>query len=188
MINLLNEYEIIRNLIDPKICYRLAERIKEREELDKFHYDDQCLISPAFDGQLDDLAEFVRSKISQYLNQQLFNTYNYCRIYKSGEILEPHKDKNQCEVAVSLTLHTDNEKIWPIWLYSNQEQKSVEVILNVGDVLIYKGYELLHWRNKFNGPEEQIQAFLFYATDERFQDPFFPGIEKLIKKDYTWLL
>lgn len=181
------EYLIVKDLIDKEICEKLSLRIIEKEKSGNYHYDDQCLISPAFDGLLDDLAEHLKNKISNLINQPLWTTYNYCRIYKPGEFLEPHKDKNQCEIAVSLTLHCDDHP-WPIFLYSNEKKDIVECKLDVGDALIYKGFDLLHWRNKFVGTQDQIQAFLFYATDDRFLDPFFPGIENLIKREYEWLL
>lgn len=188
MISLIDEFLIIKNILDSNICEKFSQRIKEKESQGKFHYDDQCLLSPAFDGLLDDLAAHLKEKISKEIDHQLWTTYNYCRIYKPNEYLEPHKDKNQCEIAVSLTLSYDGMKPWPIWLYSNREQKIIKIELDIGDVLIYKGFEIIHWRNKFIENNEQVQAFFFYSTDDRFLDPFFPGIEKLVKRDYEWLL
>ncbi len=185
---MLDEYIVVKNLLDKKICEKFFLRIKDRESQKKFHYDDQCLISPAFDSLLDDLADYLKDIIAEKIKQPLWSTYNYCRIYKPGEFLAPHKDKNQCEIAVSLTLNYEGDKTWPIWIYSNQTQECVKIELEIGDILIYKGFEVLHWRNKFTENVEQVQAFFFYATDDRFADPFFPGIEKLIKRDYEWLL
>tara|TARA_R110002020_G_scaffold227591_1_gene438275 strand:- start:326 stop:625 length:300 start_codon:yes stop_codon:yes gene_type:complete len=39
--------------------------------------------------------------------------------------------------------------------------KGVRVDLKVGDMLVYSGCELEHWRNKFKG-KECIQVFLHY--------------------------
>jgi hypothetical protein len=188
VIDLLNEYVTVKNLVKTDICKNLSLRILEKYALGNGYHDSQCALSPAFDGLLDDLAEYVRIKLVDELKTPLWSTYNYCRIYKQGEILTPHKDKNQCEIAVSLTLDYDNKMPWPIYIYSNDQQEAIEFNLEIGDALIYKGYDLLHWRNTFQGPKDQIQAFLFYATDDRFEDPFFPEIKKLIKKDYQWLL
>jgi len=182
------EYVILTEVIDKENCKKLAGRIKEKEKENQFFFDQQCLNSPAFRNLLDDLANYLKPIIEKTLDCELWTTYNYCRIYKKGEILVPHKDKNQCEIALSITLDYENSKPWPIHIFSNTEQEVVDINLDIGDVLIYKGFEILHWRNQFDGPGDQIQAFLFYATDNRFQDPFFPGIEKLIKRDYKWLL
>lgn len=184
---MLDEYLVIRNLVDNDICKKLADRLKAKESSGSFYYDSQCPSSPAVENAVDDLAEFCRKKIEKEIDNPLWNTYNYSRIYKTGEILIPHKDKNQCEVAVSITLECNNEP-WPIFLYSNKEQRAIEFNLNVGDALVYKGFDLLHWRNKYAGLSDQVQSFLFYSTDDRFVDPFLPGIEKLVKRDYEWLL
>ncbi len=184
----MKEYVVLRDAIEVTVAKKLCERILQKENEGKYHYDDQCHISPAFECLLDDLSEYLKPKISKLLEIELWNTYNYCRIYKPGEVLEPHKDKNQCEIAVSVTLGYRDSTPWPIYLYSEEKKDIVQFDLNVGDALIYKGFELLHWRNKYNGKHNQIQGFLFYATDQRFLDPFFPGIEKLIKRDYEWLL
>jgi hypothetical protein len=159
-----------------------------KQHQNQFFYDQQCLISPAFENLLDDLAVYIKPILEKTLDCRLWTTYNYCRAYKKGEILVPHKDKNQCEIAVSLTLDYTNDSSWPLYMFSNANKEIIEINLDIGDALIYKGYDLLHWRNKFNGPNDQVQAFLFYATDDRFLDPFFPGIETLIKRDYEWLL
>jgi len=183
-----HEYVILRDVIDKEKCKKLAVRIKEKEKENRFFFDQQCLISPAFENLLDDLANYLKPILEKTLDCKLWTTYNYCRIYKKGEMLVPHKDKNQCEIALSITLSYENSKPWPIHIFSNAEKEVVNIDLDVGDILVYKGFDILHWRNQFTGPGDQIQGFLFYATDTRFQDPFFPGIEKLIKRDYEWLL
>jgi hypothetical protein len=37
--------------------------------------------------------------------------------------------------------------------------------MNPGDICIYKGSELIHWREKYQG-NKQTQAFLFYVDTE----------------------
>ena len=52
---------------------------------------------------------------------------------------------------------------WPIFLEpSGEEQKEgISVILNPGDILVYKGQLLEHWREPFQG-YECTQVFLHY--------------------------
>lgn len=63
---------------------------------------------------------------------------------------------------------------WPIYLskntkdgketsqgYKPSKAKGIKVNLNPGDMLIYRGCELEHWRNKFEG-KECAQVFLHY--------------------------
>ena len=50
--------------------------------------------------------------------------------------------------------------LWPIYLEPNGEtgKKGVKVDLKPGDMLVYSGCELEHWREKFKG-KECVQVF-----------------------------
>jgi hypothetical protein len=89
---------------------------------------------------------------------KLYPAYSYARIYKKGDVLKKHKDRFSCEISTTMNLGGD--KSWPIFLKSKKE-KSVKIILKPGDMLIYKGCELEHWRNKFEG-DNCAQVFLHY--------------------------
>jgi hypothetical protein len=87
---------------------------------------------------------------------QLIPTYSYARIYKKGDILHRHKDRPSCEISTTLNLGGDP---WPIFL--KVKGKNIKVNLKPGDMLIYKGCDLEHWREKFNG-KDCAQVFLHY--------------------------
>ena len=91
---------------------------------------------------------------------KLVPNYSYARIYKNGDILERHKDRFSCEISTTLNLGGDE---WPIFLEPSGEpnKKGIKVNLSPGDMLVYKGNELEHWREKFNG-ENCGQVFLHY--------------------------
>tara|TARA_R100000742_G_C4259822_1_gene77633 strand:- start:819 stop:1091 length:273 start_codon:yes stop_codon:yes gene_type:complete len=52
---------------------------------------------------------------------------------------------------------------WPIYLEPSGKEgmKGVKVNLKPGDMLVYRGCDLQHWREKFKG-KEYIQVFLHY--------------------------
>ena len=104
---------------------------------------------------------------------RLVPTYSYCRLYKTGNILKRHKDRPSCEISTTLNLGGDP---WPILIdptgsdnvideYKNIHKpgapKGVEVNLKPGDMLIYSGCELEHWREPFKG-KLCGQVFLHY--------------------------
>ena len=104
---------------------------------------------------------------------KLVPTYSYTRLYKHGNILKRHKDRPSCEISTTLCLGGDH---WPIYLdptggdyvideYKNIHKpgapKGVEVNLKPGDMLIYSGCELEHWREPFQG-NMCGQVFLHY--------------------------
>jgi len=106
----------------------------------------------------------------------LVPTYSYTRLYEKGNILHRHKDRPSCEVSTTIHLGGDE---WPIFLdpsganyviYGKEEKdksvksgapKGVQVDLKVGDMLIYSGCELEHWREPFKGTICS-QVFLHY--------------------------
>ena len=86
--------------------------------------------------------------------------YTYARLYKKGDVLKRHKDRFSCEISTTLFLGGDK---WDLYLEpSGQEgKKGIKVDLKSGDMLVYSGCELEHWREKFKG-KECAQVFLHY--------------------------
>ena len=101
--------------------------------------------------------------------------YTYTRIYKKGDILKRHKDRPSCEISTTLHLGGDP---WTIFL------EGTKVDLNVGDMLVYSGCDLEHWREPFEG-EHCAQVFLHYnnidgpfGTQNKFDKRPLLGIPK----------
>ena len=91
---------------------------------------------------------------------KLNTNYSYARIYKKGDVLKRHKDRFSCEISTTLNLGGD---LWPIYLEPSGKEglKGFKVNLNPGDMLVYKGNELEHWRETFEG-KNCAQVFLHY--------------------------
>ena len=103
---------------------------------------------------------------------KLYPAYTYARIYKKGDELKRHKDRFSCEISTTMNLGGDD---WPIYLSPNEnvgapngknittasKAKGIKVDLKPGDMLVYRGVELEHWREKFKG-KECVQVFLHY--------------------------
>ena len=106
---------------------------------------------------------------------KLNETYSYARIYKKGDELKRHKDRYSCEVSTTLNLGGDE---WPIYLEPSGEEgkEGVKVILEQGDMLVYKGCDVEHWREAFEG-ENCGQVFLHYndASDEKAEQNKYDG-------------
>ena len=86
--------------------------------------------------------------------------YTYARIYKKEDVLKRHKDRFSCEISTTMNLGGDK---WDLYLEpSGQEgKKGIKVNLEQGDMLVYSGCELEHWREKFKG-KFCGQVFLYY--------------------------
>ena len=111
---------------------------------------------------------------------KLVPTYSYARIYKKGDILHKHKDRMSCEISTTLNLGGDR---WPIYVnpkkneglitetgYVPSKSKGIKIELNPGDMLVYRGCDLEHWRNSFKG-NDCVQVFLHYNDlNSKFSD------------------
>jgi hypothetical protein len=104
------------------------------------------------DWVMETLLQYVRPIMKQKTKLDLIPTYSYARIYNKGNILKKHKDRPSCEISTTLNLGGDH---WSIYL------EGIKVDLQQGDMLIYSGCELEHWREPFEG-NFCVQVFLHY--------------------------
>lgn len=86
--------------------------------------------------------------------------YTYARIYKYGDELKRHKDRPSCEISCTMNLGGDD---WPIKLEPSGEKgkEGLTVNLKQGDMLVYRGTLLEHWREPFQG-YDCGQVFMHY--------------------------
>ena len=125
---------------------------------------------PAFD-----MAMYMSTEdIGKIVGKNLIPQYTYARIYKNGSQLKIHTDRPECQYSVTLSLGGDYKKPWPIWIKDYAGNMN-EVPLDEGDMVVYHGTELEHWRDKFEG-NMQYQLFMHYVEAEgEFKDRVFDG-------------
>ena len=134
--------------------------------------------------------------MQQRTDMNLIPCYTYTRIYKKGHILRIHSDRPSCEISTTLHLGGDP---WPIFLdptgqktvideykqiHKPNAPKGISIDLEVGDMLVYSGCELEHWREPFEG-DNCAQVFLHYnnvdgpfGTQNKFDKRPLLGIPK----------
>lgn len=131
----------------------------------------------------------LQNLMEKKIKLKLYPNYSYARIYKKGDELKRHKDRLSCEISTTLFLGGDE---WPIFLEPSGKinKKGIKINLKLGDMLIYKGCDLEHWREIFKG-NECAQVFLHYNTKKNKKNLFdnrphlgLPGvyINSIIKK------
>lgn len=122
----------------------------------------------AFSKYADPLMESLLIKLLPHVEKtiglSLYPTYSYYRVYGPGDELKKHIDRPACEISITINLGyfyntEDKDYRWNIWINDN------EIITEPGDMVIYRGTEIEHWREPFNAPEGswQAQAFLHYV-------------------------
>ena len=148
----------------------------------------------------DTFMETLMMKVLPIMQQRtymnLIPCYTYTRVYKKGDILKRHSDRPSCEISTTLHLGGDP---WPIFLDPTGQKtvideekqiikpnapKGISIDLDVGDMLVYSGCELEHWREPFEG-KTCAQVFLHYnnidgpfGTENKFDKRPLLGIPK----------
>jgi len=112
------------------------------------------------DTAMETLLIKLQEKVEKHTKLKLVPNYSYARLYEKGDELKRHKDRFSCEISTTLFLGGDQ---WPIYVEPSGKigMKGKKINLNVGDMLIYKGRDLEHWREPFTG-EICAQVFLHY--------------------------
>ena len=134
--------------------------------------------------------------MQQYTDMNLIPCYTFTRVYKKGDILKRHSDRPSCEISTTLHLGGDP---WTIFLDPTGQKtvideekqiikpnapKGIPVDLEIGDMLVYSGCDLEHWREPFEG-DNCAQVFLHYnnidgpfGTQNKFDKRPLLGIPK----------
>ena len=151
----LNKREVARYLFDEKYISGFTEYfgVWNDEQIPETysHYSDIVM---------ETLLQKVKPVMEKESGVKLTETYSYARIYKKGDELKRHKDRYSCEISTTLNLGGDD---WSIFLEPSGEKgkDGIEVKLEAGDMLMYRGCDLEHWRTPFEG-EDCGQVFLHY--------------------------
>ena len=136
---------------------------------------------------METLLEKVRPRMEKETKLKLIPTYSYARIYKAGDVLKRHKDRPSCEISATIFLGGNP---WELYIEPSGKEgkKGIKVMQKPGDMFIYSGCELEHWREAFKG-EHCCQVFLHYnregsprAKDNQFDRREFLGLPSYFKK------
>jgi hypothetical protein len=158
--NFISEYFLLREQVANTLISNKA--IPTFDETWGFFNDPQAFghYSHYSDTAMETLLKRVKPIMEKKTGLSLYENYSYARIYRTGAILEKHTDRFSCEISTTLNLGGDE---WPIYL--KKDNQDIKVNLKQGDMLIYLGIELEHWREKFE-KEYCIQAFLHFNNKE----------------------
>jgi len=189
-----NKYQVIKGAVSYELANFIYNYFLLKRDAVKYMYEknityDNGMLGTWKDEQIpntyshyaDHVMETLLMKVLPVMKKEtgleLIPTYSYARIYKQGDILHKHKDRPSCEISTSVHLGGDP---WSIFV------EGTEVILDVGDMLVYSGCELEHWREPFEG-DSCGQVFLHYnhvngpfADKNKFDGRPMLGLSKLV--------
>ena len=198
-----NRYVVVRGFLDATLANLLKEYMsKKARTLEAQYMIDPSLISVEFSGNLpgqdeqvpssyswygdpmmDTLLEQSTQFVGEYIKKNLYPTYSYCRYYITGAELKRHSDRPECQYSTTLCLGGDP---WPIFFKDN-DGVNIKVDMAPGDMVVYSGCELEHWREPFEG-QTCAQVFLHYGDiDDPIGNPLdgrvFTGVPKSVNRE-----
>ena len=104
--------------------------------------------------------------------KKLIPTYSYYRLYTTNTELKRHKDRASCEISTTICIGYNADYNWPMFVGPKDGEKGTEgnpIHLEPGDMIIYRGYDIEHWREPFKGINH-AQLFMHYnRTDGPFE-------------------
>ena len=110
------------------------------------------------DTAMEVLLVQCRPLLEKHTGLKLIENYSYMRMYKKHDVLFKHRDRPECEISCTMNIGGDP---WPIF-FKKGKSKKIKIVLKAGDLVIYRGCDLQHWRDPFQG-ENCTQVFLHYS-------------------------
>jgi len=162
----LSKYRVLTSAIAREEAEFLRDYILSKVQRGKVHRGDALVPgAPAAYGDVvfDGLLEKIVPLVEDSVGCSVFPTYSYFRLYRRGDYLPCHRDRPACEFSLSVSLGSDPDQPWPLWI--EVESKPVAVSLEVGSALLYRGTEVSHWREEFKG-NYAAQVFLHYVDQK----------------------
>jgi len=186
-----DKYQVIRNAVSKEICALVYQYLRLSANADEYMLKKNIthaanpLLGSFTDRQVPNSYAKYADRLMETLlittipimqkktGLKLIPTYAYTRLYRTGNILRRHKDRPSCEISTTLCLGGDP---WPIFidptgadnvvdeykgLHKPGAPKGISYLLKPGDMIIYSGCELEHWREPFRG-KLCGQVFLHY--------------------------
>lgn len=169
---------VIKSALSKETCKIIEMYCLIREKRSEIYDNENVAIQErdivgAYSVYVDPITEslmvFLIKNIEENLKIKLIPTYSFFRIYRNGQKLIKHIDRDACEITASIFLGKGySGKNWPLFIDGK------EISLEVGDMVIYRGADLEHWREELSIDGYHIQAFIHFVdahglnTDQKF--------------------
>ena len=178
-----DNFETIRRAVDPEVLQLLVYQVHQYKDWcyaftktnkdDTFAFKD-CMVNNSFTMNnilfekvngafiFEGLLQLMHPVVQKTVGIDLLPAYACARIYYPGAVMAKHLDRESCEYSATMCIDRKGDG-WPIWV-ETKDKRSVPMYQKPGDMLVYKGTEVPHWRNTYTEGTEQIQVFLHYVN------------------------
>jgi hypothetical protein len=156
-------------IIKDAISHELRDFITQYalfDEMQDFNPDTQQVVgahSKYADPAMESMLLSLHKVMEENTGLTLFPTYSFYRVYRPGDVLTPHTDRPSCEISATMCFnysYDDTKFNWPIFVDNGK------LILKPGDMAIYRGCDLKHWRDEFKHLDDavwHVQGFFHFV-------------------------
>jgi hypothetical protein len=177
-----DNFETIRRAVDPEVLQLLTYQVQQyrnwcfmatnTSKENTFAFKD-CMVENSFTMNsilfqkvngafiFEGLLQVLHPLIQKTVGVELLPAYACARYYYPGAVMAKHKDRQSCEYSATMCVDRKGDS-WPIWV-TTKEGKNLPIYQKPGDMLVYKGTEVPHWREKYVEGSEQLQVFLHFV-------------------------
>lgn len=141
------------NLIDPAFCEKVSQYFFESmKNGNPFYRLDglQVINSPVLidDPNINKVMKDLRPYVEECFGKPMLPTYSCMRLYRKGDALACHRDREACEYSISVLVgrSTENPRLsYPLY-FKMPSGTEISASCYVGDGVFYKGCETPHFR------------------------------------------
>lgn len=159
-----NGYCIVKSAISPELRdfvtqYALFDEMQNFSATDRQVPDAHSVYG---DPAMETMLLHLQKVIEDNTGLSLYPTYSYYRVYRNEDTLNIHTDRPSCEISATMCFnynYDDSKFSWPIYMAGNP------VCLSPGDLVIYRGCDLEHWRDSLKHHDEiwHVQGFFHFV-------------------------
>jgi hypothetical protein len=165
-----NGFQVIKNFLEPDFVEFIQDYFAMKANCGDFNSDTPQVVG-SYEWYSDAMAETILQNSCQAISTQIginiLPTYSFTRLYLEGDVLEKHIDRPECEISATLSLgYSNNGFINPIYFSKDiDENDAKEILLTPGDLCVYSGCTLYHWRPPIKN-KWLLQTFLHFVNSE----------------------
>lgn len=117
---------------------------------------------PEFEAKLREVQPRIEEELGLVGKMRPANSF--ARIYYNGGTLQSHVDRPGLDYTISITLFSNLETDWPLWVVEKQGSK-IPLTIGMGDGGMILGTTMQHWREPLVCESNQyvIQMFMHWS-------------------------
>jgi hypothetical protein len=170
----------IKNYLKENITFNKHNALNDPRQFSREHHDEECSeIINNFFIIIKPFYEFI-------LKKELTNFIGFSMKYNKDSNCKPHYDNYNMPISSTICFYNEENISYPLYIdksYFNNphpfrmtifdkagipEENKVKIDINEGDIVIFRGRNHLHWREKL--PVKDYRAILCHTEDYKYNN------------------